>query len=277
MGILVLPKSSPAFNPGYAEINWGHPLAQGLTFALDTARGGAGNLGAVDLVSMAPPNLQGGTVQEGPTPYGDGINFASSNPNLSWACDLGPAGPLPPLITTMSYLSVFCLFRTSNTAAYGNWLTRDDGALGSVRVWIFRKNTSNVADFEVWNNSGTLQTIAGSTNIADGGWHSALGVFDGAHLNLYVDGHSDATATALSGTLQTSTTWQLNVGWHRGAGEYFIGTIAAAYIWGRPLTASEAQWLHAEPFAMLKRSARGFSISLPPPAGRGRNFAVIIG
>jgi hypothetical protein len=70
-----------------------------------------------------------------------------------------------------------------------------DGSAGSYRLSLIDGHV----EMQVFNNNEQAG-VTGSTVIADDKWHHVAGVYDGAHLQVFVDGHLDASVTA-SGTI----------------------------------------------------------------------------
>jgi endonuclease/exonuclease/phosphatase family metal-dependent hydrolase len=87
-----------------------------------------------------------------------------------------------------------------------------------------------------------------SINVLAGGWHHVVGQYDGAKLEIYVDGVL-SVSPPFSGPITYSPNRSFHIGRHgNGSGAYdFKGQIDAVRVYGRALTAAEVAELRAEP------------------------------
>ncbi|MDB5047740.1 MAG: Fibronectin type domain protein [Fibrobacteres bacterium] len=67
--------------------------------------------------------------------------------------------------------------------------------------WRLHRNNVGSAIRMDCTNLTTNTTISGSTAVDDNAWHYVAGVYDGSFLRLYLDGASDATALAATGSI----------------------------------------------------------------------------
>ncbi len=168
-------------------------------------------------------------------------------------------------------------------------IARLDGSITSLnRPILVRNPTSNYSTFlsfhtdfsSSWAQITTVTAVAGTvTNsspsfvddsdwrgIATGGyWVSAGATYHRSHRQVCYYYGKPGTAGAPSGDLRTgSGNYQLGKKAAALSSSFanFQGVVLCAYVWNRPLTQSEMEWLSAEPFAMfLLRPVHRLAIS----------------
>jgi hypothetical protein len=88
-------------------------------------------------------------------------------------------------------------------------------------------------------NGPAVGSTAGATQVTDGQWHHIAGTYDGATLNVYVDGNVDSSTAYTGGVGYAGD--PLYIGRRQFATDprYFTGSIDEVRIWGRALEAYE--------------------------------------
>jgi hypothetical protein len=79
----------------------------------------------------------------------------------------------------------------------------------------------------------------------NGGWHLAVGTFDGTNARLYVDGALVAGPTGIGGSTWNAAASAVDIGYLNSNFTYFAGTIDEPAIWSRALSAGEIATLYA--------------------------------
>ncbi len=93
-------------------------------------------------------------------------------------------------------------------------------------------------------NDGSNALAIGSTDVTDGEWHHVVGTYDGALVNLYIDGVEE-DSTANTGALNSSTSSVILGTGSGGTEQPYNGDLGHAAIWNVGLSASEAASLAA--------------------------------
>ena len=112
---------------------------------------------------------------------------------------------------------------------------------------------------------GVTQTAVSTSTLNDGNWHYIVGTYggEGTTMRLYVDGISNATATATSAE-GFSGYWRIasyrSNGWTSAGDGYFTGNISQASVYNTSLSAVEIQQNYN---ALAERY--GYGISSSPP------------
>ncbi len=94
---------------------------------------------------------------------------------------------------------------------------------------------------------GSTVNITGTTTFAINTWYHVVGVYDGSFTRLYVNGASDATAVAASGSLGTANRqFYIGCGSNNPNGQrnYFDGSIDDVRVYNRALTSGEVTTLY---------------------------------
>jgi len=275
MSIFINPKKWTDQPPAGAQINFGHPLARGLTFYI------LFNTGAGLQHPMLPTNLV-------PT-----IVTGGTEPAASWISKQGGK--------SHTWDGNWGLWYERGAWVEPNWVTgvcRAQRTSGSETgdASLYRKAYQNagappfVSHGLDWNPGGAGQDVLGAYIADQGGtlhaptFSSPAGTLANVHtagitagpsggnglLNLYLNGHQVATQTVVGMTgiqYDTTSTGRLIVsGAESGANVVpIIGNIYYLGIWNRPLQASEMEWLHVEPYAMLVPMRKRTYFFTPPP------------
>lgn len=141
---------------------------------------------------------------------------------------------LPP-----NFLTVCAWVKTTGPDTTRNMMVfaRDGGDAG--HVWQLGINSSGVTFFKVFKAEATSATATGSRVITDGEWHFIMGTWDGTNITIFVDGATDGSPTALSGTAINQTNnrdpylgfWPGN-----SATEWYKGYMTGAALFNTPFT-----------------------------------------
>jgi hypothetical protein len=259
-----------------AQINFGHPLAAGLTFYIVFNQGGGFQK------ALLPLNLSG--------------NLSSgSNPAPSW--NAGPGGFsrnfAPAGVPTVSdwYERGPWVEPSTKMTALGR-VRRIGAGSGKLQPFVKTFNNATSSPFISWNpaelnslgggndtissaiatagtlHSGSVATLAAGTTAKEftGGM-----TYDGANLVTWVNGRS-VISTGVSGTISydATSTGRLIFAGANGAGAgNWPGNIFWFGVWNKALNANSIAWLHAEPYALLVPTKRTkYFIPNPPPPAR---------
>jgi hypothetical protein len=238
--------------PVAARLNWSHPSAKGLRYALPFNEG----VGTVAINQAYPYTVAvaggatTGTLAAGATwAAGRGLNFAGGATSyVQLPVDTGLAGQISILMR--AYLGD----ATGVRALYG-----DNTVSGNERSVASYVNASKV---EVWHGTTAtpVQPIVGVQTISTGRWYTYAMVRSGAsgawNYSSYIDGVVDATGSTASNPDNTgATNWR--VGFAGGyTGAPWSGWIDYFYLWTRVLSSSEVQDLTGAPFSLYAPAAR---------------------
>jgi hypothetical protein len=252
MAVILHPKKWNQQPPEGAQINFGHPLAKGLTFYILFDAGGGVQK------ALLPANLPGTTVGTVPAPnWKTAPGGLSQNWNGNWS--------------TWYERGVWVEPSTQVTLAMS---ARRTGTIGSDSRICEKTFTNNVNPFLSYaldfNPSGAGQdtfqsavttggTVHGGTNVVLSAGallnkFTAAMTYDGAHQIAWFNGiqkQSDAVTGAIS--YDTSSTGRFIVSGvsSAAAAAEWVGEAYYVAVWNRALTASEMMWLHAEPYVFL--------------------------
>ncbi len=243
------------------EIDWSHPLAQGLQFLLLPAAGAVGNRDLIDGLSSSSVSAPIGLGGRGPgmltTATGTGWQFNSSPPGnlrlnvggtLFWT-GLTHGTPIG------GYNSAGVIGLVNSTVGWESYALQ---ASAYTRSYLF--------DYI----SGTsTQRVEDSGGVPPVGEHSAAVSFVvGGNIGMYRDGILSGSATWVGTTAPSySSNSYLSVASDGNGARVINGTTYITTIYGRALSADLIAWLAAEPFAMLrpKMRQRWYAASITPP------------
>ena len=111
-------------------------------------------------------------------------------------------------------------------------------------------NQNGTPGFNIIDSNVNVYTVTGATSVADGHWHYLVGTYNGSQVCLYVDGVA-AGQCRTAGTIYYSSD-MVAIGRDGGyAGNYFTGRIDEVAIYGRALSAAEAQAHYAVAVATM--------------------------
>jgi len=241
-----LPRSSkPTHEVG---IDWSHPLARGLVFAIFP---GTGGVLPRDLVSNKVPTLSAGTnitqgVSDGTkNAYSDGTNVL----------DYGRTGA-DELTTTGTMVT-----RLRNTAQPSNDVIMQSGesAFGyGYRMAIDDTIAVNNGFIAATDNGGNSTMFASDYDIlpdpCEDFWHTLAVDWDGTNENGYVGGvfHKQTSNAAAPTAHANRTTTVLGT---RTDDPTITGYLSWFLIWDRPLTAREHKQIADNPYQILQSQA----------------------
>jgi hypothetical protein len=111
-------------------------------------------------------------------------------------------------------ISISAWFKLSSSGQNGKCIISKhiSGSSAPYFVFAIRTTTSNTIQFRVGLEDNSVPIITGSTSVNDTNWHHVVGIFDGSNINIYIDGTSDATSVAASGTLKSVTDKVIAIG-----------------------------------------------------------------
>jgi hypothetical protein len=209
--------------------------------ALPTVPVGLFNLG--DLSNLGSG---GALTNKGAVTFGSGIAgavteaaiFIGSTAQALYIADTGAADPYRLLTGTFG-----CWFRVNKKGVtqrlFNKWTTTS-------RSWSLAVLTTGVVQVE-GSVTGVGDTAAtGTTDVADGRWHLAVGTFDGSAMRVYIDGTLEATTQA-TGTLAVGNS-PLNIGGREASGataaiEPVFGRVDEAFVTHDVLSADQIRLL----------------------------------
>lgn len=144
------------------------------------------------------------------------------------------------LLSAYSACTIASWFKLGATGAYQRIVSKTDDTTYNqlVRVTNGNKLAAHIS-------TSSESTITGGTTLSSGVYYFGVVTYDGSNINLYLNGVSDATAVAKTGSLKTSADI-VSIGRdNQGAtSEYFNGQIDEIGIWSRALTADEISQLY---------------------------------
>lgn len=274
----------PLSLPPSPRLRSGHPLARGIIGAWPSFEG-SGNM----LNDIGPSQITGakgtaiGTTAFPPwvgTPFGWGLSFSAASKN---AVALFPhvagtsAGVAKDAALVPAKIAICAWVKQSfiTNSSFNPILCRDDIDFVT-RCWQFRVVGSGSAgqiQFIPFNEAGSNGAATGSTNISDGKWHRVWGTWDGARVNVYVDGKLDGTGafsgTNISGMAPTSAPPYLGLV-ARDTSRYYEGLIVDPRIYNRVPAADEI----ALDLAAFFNEYRPRRLWLKAAAGGGATLAI---
>jgi hypothetical protein len=200
---------------------------------------GQGNHGTC--INMSPQSPTSGW---GPGPHGGALGFDGSNDYISVAGE--------PLFASINGLTAIAWVKTTTTGK----VILDKGISSlydSYQLYI----SSGKVRFYITLNTNQDKYITGATSIVDGLLHQLVGVWNGSNIYFYLDGKSDKTPVAASGTMQYNTTQPLIIG-RNGLllpANSYVGNLSSVSIYNRALSAEEIAYLYSFPYCMFEQPA----------------------
>lgn len=232
-----------------------HPLAQGLIGAWFPG------LGLIDQTGNGNDGSFGGTVGNGVSVGGPALFTGTPG----WG--IIPASPALT-VTTMT-VAMWVVATTGNGNVRS--IIQKNAATGTTNNRNFYLNAlnTNVYYFGFTQGTSNFKSIIGSTTIVIGKPNFVVGTYDGANQNIYVDGKSDATAVALTGSPDSNSAWPVFFGdANNSGGAPYPGLMLFVALYNRALSAGDVEWLTAEPFDMFspttQRVAKGPIVTKVP-------------
>ena len=138
------------------------------------------------------------------------------------------AAPTSAAIATPSEITIAAWIRRGTSFRFESIVDfRDQGTDG------YDLYTTNSSRLFLRVNDGAL---TGSSVVTDGAWHHVVGVYDGNHMRLYVDGNLDATSTVGAKSIDVGAL-QLYIGRHFSLNTFgFTGNIDEVMLYTRGLS-----------------------------------------
>ena len=134
----------------------------------------------------------------------------------------------------------------ANTYLFSSWSQNTNYA--GIQLGLY---TDNKIYLFSGKNTGTTgsdgkQAVSTST-VTDGNWHFVVGTWDGANLQIYIDGSADGAAVAWANAPAYAATNYVRIGCTNNTGtniNFFSGTLDDVWLMGRALTATEVSSLY---------------------------------
>jgi hypothetical protein len=169
-----------------------------------------------------------GTLVNGATVSGGSINFVGSSTQYINV-------PHSTSLNLSTSFSVGCWVYYQSGS--GRIIQKDDRGVGDnyTRLWELGGYNGTMR-IEIWHSDGNTVSIYGSALTVNGWMHLAY-IFDGSSVILYQNG-SSTNSTSFSGDVRTAAT-PITIGGGYSSSEWFTGYITGAYVYNRPLGASE--------------------------------------
>src|SRR3989344_1331875 len=107
-------------------------------------------------------------------------------------------------------------------------------------AWALELKTTDVADFLLWNETGSLVVLTSTTTLTANQWYHIAGTYDSSTgvMEFYVNGNKEATGTH-KGRIFTNNTDLITISSNNGTEVFFNGTIDEVRIWNRALSEQE--------------------------------------
>ncbi len=248
--LLRTPLSKP---PAGVQLDRSHPLGKDVLAAWMTLESGGKNLwssagkdygstfnGGVVWGPSRKLGAVGAQPAFGPVPEFDGttgyINFT------------GIAG-FGTLIGQPAHYTVSTWFMTTRSGTTRQPIFSDWDSGFSNESLAIQHNSNLSTNGNIWINRRTGQTADTGVNVVANRWYHVVQTFDRVTYKTYVDG----VLRLATADTATSAGNKLALGRSGAATNIFLqGQIGPTMIYTRCLGASEAAWLHAEPFVMLR-------------------------
>lgn len=129
----------------------------------------------------------------------------------------------------------------ANADTFGNWraIVDKSGSEFSDSEWWLGYEDDNTLEFKFNGDDGSI--VTGITQINTPGWHQLVGVYNGTHIYIYVDGALDCQPE-LYVDIETKPGSTVNIGYTKSwGGFYFNGKLDEFRIWNRALSSEEIE------------------------------------
>ena len=238
-----LKTTKPPF--GTAQINWGHPLAFGLSSCLLLNEGGGLLLNDFVYSAGASYAREGTPATEFqwlPTVRGIGLVIDGDGTGTLEIEYQGSGVP----ITANSNFSDFWVADITALAGGNPGLWRSGALNDGDHFHIFQGGNNRV--WVRWAGSDILLPGAG-TALTTGMHSEGISLVSGSRVTEYIDGVQTQTATH---AVATGSRTINALGWQAASTDSVRGRYILFYCWSRALSSTEFLWLHAEPYAFLQ-------------------------
>lgn len=239
-----------------------------LTASDFTALGLSAPQGLWNLGSTADASGNGRTLtNKGSVAFTNGINgaattaaqFTGSGTKVLYLTDTGASDPF-----RLKAGTVGCWFRTAKRGEFQALVSKRNVSDGQHAWWLQIYNNDSVGfQFSTSGALGVSVSAYGLAEVCDDKWHFAVATFDGAEVNIYVDGVHDSMLP--TGSVPFSGSAPLNIGGFNGdasnnAAYPFFGRIDEAFVTKDVLTEDQIRHLYCAKIAhtlgaVPKRSA----------------------
>lgn len=220
---------------GAVSVDWGHPLASGLQFAVVLSPGRA----PIDLVTGSGP-VVGGSPKLVPT-HGGSMRFGSGD-YLEF-----PLGA--SRFQKASGLSVMWRGKFDSSSGYGHFVSYGVGG-GVNGAFDWYRETGSTTNSSLWRASSPIQFNSGAVGDMTSLPRTLLmATSAAASTRLHCDGRDVDGGGSLA--TPSAADSALRIGRRSDGATQLVGECLLVYIWDRPLRADLARWAHTEPYAML--------------------------
>jgi len=234
-GVLAPPWAPLWLPPGAFELNPSHPLAAGLIgFWPFQGSGKDYSIYNNTATFTASPGFSAGLL--GPALSLNGSSQNAKAPAIS-----------AYQAANLTAVTMSCWFFP--TAQQDGGLIVQNGSGAELYELRYDRSSSTVLNFVTDANGGV---VAGSTGTpALNAWHHGLGVYDGAHMTVYLDGVAGTPQAATGGLTGSAQVMGFGNDPVNGA-PWFAGSLANAMVYSRALSVQEITELYRSPFSTLR-------------------------
>jgi len=228
---------------GSVEIDWGHPLAQGLVLYAPM-NNGAG----------VPSLLTPGAL----TVVGSALAWTGSPVGLGVVGDGASAYSIPAPITSYPFTMASWFRVTADGAALALLTLADTAGTTNYHYLVARMADGDQLHMRTYNGTAATGTVG---KIVLGVDYFGAGVVESAEARwAYLNGIVGATQTT-SKTPTSLDTFGVGAVVHSSSTAHFVGNIYGSAIWSRALSVADLSWLYADPYCFLRpviRRSYGF-------------------
>lgn len=250
-----------------SQLNFGHPLSQGLVGCWLMNEGG-GRI-VKDLINISDGLLTS-------------VIWKSNSLSFNGTTSLVNCGSRPKLDNLQisggsrgMTASAIIFAISAGEGNLGRIMGKDNTTVFNSGFWVFRVGASGALRFAKSSSTDGLQDIGRTANINSilfSRWHHVLVTWNGSmsstSIHIYVDSKEVSYSAAVEGSSAISDS-SLNfiIGNREDAGVTFNGQISNVMLWNRALSPSEVMALYEAPYQMIQPIRRRFYIQVgaPPP------------
>ncbi|MCA1596094.1 MAG: LamG domain-containing protein [Chloroflexi bacterium] len=220
-----------------AQLDRGHRLARGMVGCLLLNEQGGGTV--FDLASGAVGTANAGVARTG-SPDGGALSFNGANGDVT-INGVSQTGTAVSVATRLKF------------AGFGDSMFVERETVNL--TWELFIQT-NLLKWRGSSASDRFRSLAyTSLGMTTGTWYSLIATDNGnsnaGDVNMYLNGAALANQVVPSATPPTTDSYKIHLGNYDNSGYYFSGQMDYAYIWNRALSSYEAEWIAAEPYAMI--------------------------
>lgn len=263
-GIVKAKPQQWAIHPGLTKPKWFNYWNNGLILYLAHTEGGGTTVR--DLSRYRNNGTLVGTTTWGIGQYGVEVTQANNTDPTVGYIDV----PDSPSMSISGGLTVECIWKHDTNAASGDFHPIARKRSGGGDGYQLLVDSSGFLSWHV--DTSTLVTITYSVDISDDVYHHIVATWDGANMNLYVDGLLRAGPTAQTGTIDDTAEPTRLLGATVNSSAFDAGgTLPYLRMWDRGLIANEAATLYDDPIGMLEFNDKIFEQGRVPDAAATGN------